>query len=104
MILFHSVSPTSHRSSHSILDGLVGAYACKVLGTMRHILPLRHSCLLAKHAVAMVTMVLMRIFWGSLVAAQDISPCLILPRNPGRLVAVKYSGRSIRGYLLDLGY
>ena len=48
-------------------------------------------------------MVLMRLFMGYLVGAQDTSTCLLLPRNTGGLVNVKYRGYSSRGDLLDLG-
>ena len=73
LILFHSISPTYHRSSYSILDGPVGKYARAVLRNIRHILLLRHSCLLAKHAIALGTVVLVRLFLGSLVGVQDTS-------------------------------
>ena len=59
---------------HSILDGLVGTHALAVLSNMRHILSLRHSCLIAKYAIALDPMVLVRIFLGSLVGSHDTSP------------------------------
>ena len=51
LILFHSIRPTSHISSYSILDGPVCTHDFAVLSTMRHVLSLRHSCLLAKHTI-----------------------------------------------------
>ena len=58
LIMFHSISPTAHRSYHSILDGPVGMHARAVLSTMQHIIFIRHSCLLAKHAIGLGPMVI----------------------------------------------
>ena len=65
LMLLHSMSPTSNGYSHSILDGTFGAHAGAILSTMRYILALRHSCLLAKHTVTLHTMVpVMLPSWG----------------------------------------
>ena len=103
LIIFHSISPTSHRSSYSILDGPVGTHAHTVLDTMQHLLPLRHSFLIPNHAVALGTLVRMRLFLVPLVGLHDSIPCLLLPQNPGVLVAVRYIGCSSRGNLPYLG-
>ena len=89
LILFYSISLNSHIYPYSILDGTVGTHARAVLDTMLHIISLRYSCLLAKHAIAMGTVVIVRLFLGSLVGEQDTSPCLILPRNPDGLIPVR---------------
>ena len=97
LVLFHSLRPSSHKSSHSILDVTFRMWARTVLSTMQHLLLLRHSCLLAKHTVALGTVVLMQILLGYFVVAQDTGPCLLSPRNPDRFLAVRYRGRSSRG-------
>ena len=43
LILIQIISPTYHRSSHSILDVTVGTHARKVLVNMKRIISLRHS-------------------------------------------------------------
>ena len=67
LVLFHILIPTSHRPFQSILDGPVSARVSSFFGTMRHILSLRNSCLLAKHAIALGTVMLIRISVGSFV-------------------------------------
>ena len=67
LILIHSISPTYHISSHFILDGPVGTHTSAILDTMRHVLLIRHSCLLAKHAIALYTVVLVCLFMGFVV-------------------------------------
>ena len=64
IVLFHSLSPTYHISYQSILDVPVGAHASTVLSTMQRILLLRYSCLLAKKAIVLGTVMLMRLFMG----------------------------------------
>ena len=74
LVMIHNIINTHQRPSHSILDGSVGTHAHTVLGTMRHILPLRNSCLLANHTLALSTVVLLGIFLGSLVGDQNTCP------------------------------
>ena len=57
LILLHSISPTSHRSSHPIHDGTFGAHSSAILGTMRGVLAFRNSCVLEKHTKTLYTMV-----------------------------------------------
>ena len=75
-----------------MIDGMVGVRASEVLSTMQHILSLRHSCLLAKHAIALGTVIIRHLSVGSFVGAQDTSPSLFLPRDPDASVAVRYRG------------
>ena len=89
-------------SSHYIINGTVGTHTSAILRTMRHVLLLRQSYLLGKHARVLYTMVLVRLFLG-FVGAQDTSLCLLLPQNIYGLVAVRKRGCSIRGNILDLG-
>ena len=60
-ILFRGISPTSHIPSHSILGFPVGTYARTVLGNMQQIFLIRNSYLLAKHAIALGTVVLVHL-------------------------------------------
>ena len=91
LVLFHSIGPNSHRSYQSIIDTPVGTCASTVLGTMQHILSLRNSCLLAKHAISLGTVILSRLFMGYFSGAQDTSPksCLLLPRYADGSVAFR---------------
>ena len=66
IIPFHSISPNYHRSYHSILFCLVSMHDRAVLVTMQSILPLSHSHLLGKQAIALVTVLLVRLFLGPL--------------------------------------
>ena len=88
LVLFHSLSPTSHISSYSTLDGTIGARASAVLCTMRHILSLKKSCLLANFAMSMGNIILRRLYMGTFVGSQDTSTILLLPRDPDGSVAV----------------
>ena len=101
--MFHSISPTSHRSSYFILGGTVGIMYRTFLGTMRHILPIRNSYLLAKHTLALGTMVSVRLFLGSIVGSKDTGTCLLLPRNPDGIIYIRCICHSRIGDLLDLG-
>ena len=71
---------------------MVGALSKAVFSTMRHIISLSNSCLIAKHAVALGNVMLGRLLVGIIV--EDINPRIILPRNPNILVSVKMRGRS----------
>ena len=105
LALFHSFGPTSHRSSKPILAGLlVRVLAKQVLSTVRHIFLLGRSCLIAKHSVALGTVMLRRLVVRSFVGAHYTGPksCLLLPQDPDGYVAVRYRGRSSIGNLLDL--
>ena len=107
LILFHRYSPTSHRSSQSILDVImVGKFSKTVLSTVRHIISLRHSCLLANHTVALGTVMLRHLVVGSFVGAQETMPksFLLILWDPEGYVAVIYISRSIRGDIPDLGW
>ena len=104
MVLFHSLNPTSYRSSQSILDGPVGARSSSVLGTMLHIISLRNSFLLAMHAIALGTVMLRHLVVRFFVVSENTSPCLLLPRCPNGSVAVRMRVRSNRINLIDLGY
>ena len=53
--------------------------------------------------MAMGTMILKRLVFGSFVVSDDTSPCLLLPRYPNGSVAVIMIGPSRRSNLLDLG-
>ena len=66
---------------------------------------LRHSCLLAKHAMALSTVMLMRLVVVSFVGVEDTSPksCFLLPWDPNGSVDVRYRGRYSRGDILDMG-
>ena len=88
LVMIHDISPNYQRPSHYILDGSVGMQAHKAFGTMRHILPLRNSCLLANQTLALSTVVILGLFLGSLVGAQDTCPCLLIPWITVGLVAV----------------
>ena len=103
LLLFNNISPTSHRSYNSILDSTVGARDSAVLGNMRHIIFLRHSCFLKNHAIVLGTNIIRRLSVGSFAGVQDASPRLLLPQNPDGSVSVRYRGRSSRGNLIDLG-
>ena len=106
LVLFHSISPTSHRSSHSIPDFPVGMRSRTVLGTIRHILFLRHCYLLTKHSIYLGPVIIRRVFMGYFAGLQDTSPksWLILPRDPDGSVSVRYRGFYIRFNILDMGF
>ena len=70
---------------------------------MRHIISISHSCLLAKHAMALVIVMLRRLGVGSFVVAEDTSPCLLLHQDPNVSVAVIIRGLSSRSNLIYLG-
>ena len=70
---------------------------------MRHVILLRNSYSLAKHAMALVTVMIRRLVVGSFVVAKDTSPCLIIRRDPYEPVAFRISGLSSRRNLPDLG-
>ena len=70
---------------------------------MIHILSPRHYCLLANHAMALITVMLVRLLVGSFIVAEDTIPCLLIPRDPNGFVAVRMRGRSSRSNILDLG-
>ena len=73
-ILFHSFSPSYHRSSQSFLDGiLVGTLSKIDLSTMRHILFIRNSYLLANNAMVLGTVMPRRLVVGSFIVAGDTS-------------------------------
>ena len=106
IVLFHSFTPTPHRFSQSILDDImVSTLAKTVLSTLRHMLLLRNSCLLAKHAVELGTVTIKRLVVGFFVGLYETSPksCLLLPRYPNISAAVRKRVRFFRGNLLDLG-
>ena len=103
LILFQKLIPTLHGSSQSILDGIiVGTFVKTFLRTMRHILLLRHSCLLANNATDLGTVMLRRLVVGSFFVADDTSPCLLPPRDYNGSVAVIMIGPSSRKSILDL--
>ena len=106
LLLFHIFSPTSHRSSQSILGGLlVGTLSKTVLSTVRHIISLGYYFLLEKHALALSTLMPRRLVVGSFVGAQGTSPnyCLLFPRDPNVSFDVRYRCRSSRVNIIDLG-
>ena len=104
LLLFNNITPTSHRSSNSILDSTVGARVSAVLGNMRHIIFLRHSCFLKNHAIVLGTNILRRLSVGSFAGVQDASPRLLLPQNPDGSVSVRYRGFYIRFNILGMGF
>ena len=69
---------------------------------MRRILLLRHSRILAKHKMALVSVMFWRLVVRSFIVAEDTSPCLILPRDTNGSVSVRTRGRSSRINILDL--
>ena len=100
-MMFHSFIPTPHRSYPSAPDGLLfGALAKTVFSTMLHIISLRHFYLLAKHAMALGTVILGNLFVGPSIL-EDTSPCLLLPQDYNRSVAVIMIGRSIIFNIID---
>ena len=87
-MLLYSMIPTSNGSTYSILDGTLGAHVSAILGTMQHVLALRHSCLIAKYTVTLCSMVpVMCPTWG-LMGIRDTIFGLLPPRNPHGFVAV----------------
>ena len=101
LLLFNSIIPTSHILFHYILDSPVGAHTSGILSTIWHVLALRHSCLLAKHTIALYIVVLLRLVIGFL-RAQDTSPCLSLLSSPCGLVTVRERGCHSIDNILDL--
>ena len=57
IMLLYSMVPNPNGYTHSTLHGTLGAHASTILGTMQHVLALRHSWLLAKHKVTLCAMV-----------------------------------------------
>ena len=43
IMLLYSMVPNPNGSAHSVLDMKLGAHASEILGTMQHVLALRHS-------------------------------------------------------------
>ena len=68
---------------------------------MRHILLIRHHCLLANHTVALVTLMLGRHYIGLI--AEETSPCPLLPWNPNGFVVVIMRDLSCRCNIIGLG-
>ena len=102
IILFHSISPTSHRSSQYILNVTVGAHTGAILGTMRGVIALRHSYLLENHTIILYTMVPnVRPFWG-FVRAQDTRLGILLHRNPHGFISIIERGWHSRGDIIYL--
>ena len=99
LLMLEIISPTSHILSHSVLDGPVGTHTSAIIGTMRHVLFLRNSCLLAKHAIALYTVVLVRLVLV-LVGAQETSNFILLTRNPCSLISGRERSCLSRGYFL----
>ena len=79
-------------------------FAKRILSNMQYILSLRHSWLLAKHAMALGTVMLRCLVVRSFFVVEYISTCLLLPQDPNRSAAVRMRGRSNRINLLDFGY
>ena len=101
-IMFHSISPTYHRSSHSILDGMFGAKTSSILGNMWGVVLFSNSCLLANNTIIIYTMVPVLLhFWG-FVRAQDIIIGLHLPHNFHWFVTVRERSCPSRMNLLDM--
>ena len=69
---------------------------------MRHILLLRHSCLLANNATDLGTVMLRQIVVGSFFVVEDTSTCLLPPRDYNESVAVIMRGPYSRKHILDL--
>ena len=95
---------TSHRSSYSILDGPVGVSSSEVFSTMRHIILLRNFYLLAKHVIALGTVMLRCLYVGSFVGGQETSTILLIPQDPDGSVAVRWRVQYRRGNILDMGF
>ena len=53
---------------------MVGMRISTALGTMRRVLFIRYSCILEKQTIALVTLILRRLFMGFFVGAQDTIP------------------------------
>ena len=87
-MMFHSISPTSHRSTHSIFDVPVGVHTSAIFGIIRNLLVQSNYCLLENNTIMMYTVVPVRLIWGFF-RAQDTSTGLLLPRNPHGLVSVR---------------
>ena len=101
--MFHSFRPTSHVTYQSTPNGiLVGALPKTVFRTIRHILLLRHYCLIAKHSITLCPGLPGRLFVGLIAEAN--SPSLLLPRKPNRFVAIRIRGLSSRCNFIDLGF
>ena len=73
------------------------------LSNMRHIKFLRYFCLLAKHKLALGTVMLRHLVVGSFVVAYETSTCHLLPQDPNLSVTVIMRRHSRRINLLDLG-
>ena len=70
----------------SIYRLLVITFSKSVIGAMWHVISLRRSCLLSKHAVALRLMVLMRLYLMLFAVIQDTSTCLILTYYPNGFI------------------
>ena len=68
---------------------------------MRHMILLRHSCILADHVVALGTVMQECLSIGLI--SEDASPSLILPWKHNRFVAVIMIDRYIRFHINDSG-
>ena len=74
----HSISPTSHRPPHSIFDRPVGMHTSEILVMMKHVLSLRHYCLLENHTISLYNVVIVHIFWGLLECRKPVIAFLFL--------------------------
>ena len=63
---------------------------------MQHVLALRHSILLAQHAVLMRKIILGGLLTFFLTGRQDTSPGLILEGNPRSRISVRVGRHSLR--------
>ena len=89
----------------SISDRLLARSFYKtILGAMRHVLSLRHSCLLAKYIIVLLPVTFRHIFSIMFTAWYDIGPCVLLARNPNGFIAIRINRCLLKGFKpLDLG-
>ena len=97
LVIIDNIGPVTQGPYQAVLDGyLVGTFTKEIIGDMQFPLVLRYSCLLAKYAVTLESMIIVVIIDLLFAIRHDNSTCILINWHLSGVVAVIINRHCLR--------